>query len=45
MDENEFEAAKRSLISEIVQVEDTVINAAHRAVLNQFRQLSPHFWR
>ncbi|VBB28196.1 unnamed protein product [Acanthocheilonema viteae] len=44
VDENEFEAAKRSFISEIIQAEDTVINAAHRAVFNEFRQLSHQFW-
>lgn len=45
MDENEFEAAKRSLVSEIVQAEDTVINAAHRAICNELRELPPQFWR
>uniref|UniRef100_A0A8R1TZL4 Uncharacterized protein n=1 Tax=Onchocerca volvulus TaxID=6282 RepID=A0A8R1TZL4_ONCVO len=45
VDEIEFEAAKRSLVSVIVQSEDTVINAAHQAVFNEFRELPPQFWR
>ncbi|KAM3722547.1 Uncharacterized protein ACO02O_05860 [Dirofilaria immitis] len=45
VDEIEFEAAKRSLVSMIVQSEDTVINAAHQAVFNEFRELPFQFWR
>ncbi|VDN02800.1 unnamed protein product [Thelazia callipaeda] len=45
VNEIEFEAAKRSLVSEIMQCEDTVTRAAHRAVLNQFEKLSSQFWR
>ncbi|KAK6102595.1 Peptidase M16 inactive domain family protein [Brugia pahangi] len=45
VDEDEFEAAKRSLVSKIVQTEDTVINAAHRAIFNEFRELPSQFWR
>ncbi|VDK29444.1 unnamed protein product [Gongylonema pulchrum] len=45
IDEQDFEAAKRSFVSEIIQAEDTVDSAADRAICNHLRGLPPHFWR
>ena len=49
-DMNEFEAAKRSLVCELIEAEDTVKTATTQAILAQFRGLGPDhtrliFWK
>uniref|UniRef100_A0A0M3IJ63 Peptidase_M16_C domain-containing protein n=1 Tax=Ascaris lumbricoides TaxID=6252 RepID=A0A0M3IJ63_ASCLU len=45
VDRDDFEAAKRSLVCEIMEAEDTVKRAATQAVLAHFRQIPPNFTR
>ena len=43
-DEIEFEAAKSSLVFEIIEEEKTVSDAAEQSILNYFRGL-PHLYK
>ncbi|VDM43799.1 unnamed protein product [Toxocara canis] len=45
VDLSEFEAAKRSLVCELMEAQDTVKRAANQTLLAQFRQIPPDFTR